>query len=267
MEISKLINPNILTAQHRKDLYLQFCSNKPIRHLVIDNFLNKDFATLISTHFPAMEEMKIHYHGINEKKSEHSDFNNLDLSFSQLHAALSSNVFIGWLKQVTTIEKLETIDDRLGYGLHQGGNNSFLDIHIDYNLHPLKKKYRKLNFILFFNQPWKTEWGGHLELWDEKVKNCVQSISPVFNRCVIFECSDVSYHGYSRIVVPAGITRKSYYQYYFIPIEDRIAFHDTIFKPRPQESTLKKLLTVTKDFSKNSAKNFFLKLGWKRFLK
>src|SRR6266498_2923371 len=114
----KLINPDILAQQHRKDLYMEFCSNKPIRHIVIDNFLDKDFATIISSHFPAVEEMKTHYRGINEKKSEHSDFSKLHTSFSQLHSVLSSDDFIGWLQQVTSIEKLEAINDRLGYGLH-----------------------------------------------------------------------------------------------------------------------------------------------------
>jgi Rps23 Pro-64 3,4-dihydroxylase Tpa1-like proline 4-hydroxylase len=266
MEKNKLLNPDLFLTQTKHDLTRQFYSNKPIRHVVIDNFLDKDFAYTISVHFPAVKEMKTHYHGINEKKSEHSDFSNLDIAFSRLHEELSSRYFTEWLTDVTSIQDLETIDDRLGYGLHQGANNSFLDIHIDYNLHPVKKRYRKLNFILFFNEKWENSWGGHLELWDEKVQNCIQSISPIFNRCVIFECSDISYHGYSRIIVPSDITRKSYYQYYFIPAENDISFHDTIFKPRPEESAIKKLLTPTKDFLKNSAKKLLLKLGLKNFL-
>jgi len=266
MEITKFLNPDLFHIQTKRVLSYQFNSNRPIRHLVVDDFLDENFARRIADHFPAVKEMKTHYHGINEKKSEHSDFSKLDFSFSRLHEELSSPLFIEWLTDVTSIKELQTIDDRLGYGLHQGANNSFLDIHIDYNLHPVKKRYRKLNFILFFNFQWEKNWGGHLELWDDKVLNCIQSISPVFNRCVIFECSDISYHGYSRITVPENITRKSYYQYYFIPAENDISFHDTIFKSRPEESAVKKLLTPTKDFLKNSAKKIFLKLGLKRFL-
>lgn len=266
MEKNKLLNPDLFLTQTIHDLNQQFYSNKPIHHLVIDNFLDINFAHIVCNHFPAVKEMKTHYHGINEKKSEHSDFNKLDIAFSRLHGELSSGHFIEWLTGVTSIKNLEPINDRLGYGLHQGANNSFLDIHIDYNLHPVKKKYRKLNVILFFNKQWDENWGGHLELWDEKVQNCIQSISPLFNRCVIFECSDISYHGYSRITVPGDITRKSYYQYYFTPAENDMSFHDTIFKPRPQESAIKKLLTPAKDFLKNSAKKTLLKLGLKKFL-
>ncbi|MDP4263023.1 MAG: 2OG-Fe(II) oxygenase [Bacteroidota bacterium] len=267
MQANNLFGPEVFDQTRSKELHIAFISNKPIHHLIIDNFLHKDIAGSIYAHFPPVEEMKTHYKGLNEKKAEHSDFSKLHDSFEQLHKELSSPAFITWLQAITGIDFLETINDRLGYGLHQGANHSFLDIHIDYNLHPIKKLHRKLNLIIFFNKQWEQGWGGHLELWDAEVKNCIQSIAPVFNRCVLFECSNISYHGYSRINVPEGITRKSFYQYYFTPVPDNISFHDTVFKPKPQESALKKISTYTKDYAKNSAKRILLKLGWKNFLK
>ena len=234
--------------------------NTPIPHIVIDGFLREDFALKLYDHFPSPEQMKVHYHGLNEKKSEHSDFSSLDSAFTELHAFLSSEPFRTWLSSLTTVPDLQTVNDRLGYGLHQGANNSFLDIHIDYNIHPVKKIYRKLNLILFLNKDWESAWGGNLELWDEKVETCVQSISPVFNRCVIFECSEKSYHGYSRITVPEKITRKSFYQYFFIEIPSHTEFHDTIFHPTPDQSLLKKGLTPIKEFLKNSVKKVLYRL-------
>ncbi|MBC7950116.1 MAG: 2OG-Fe(II) oxygenase [Chitinophagaceae bacterium] len=267
MQVNEMFRPGIFEDETVRQLQDAFRTIPPIRHLVIDNFLESSIAHSIYTHFPKMDAMNTHYKGINEKKAEHSDFTKLDQSFDRLHKELSSPSFINWLQTVTGIPHLETIEDRLGYGLHQGANNSFLDIHIDYNLHPIKKLYRKLNLIIFFNEVWENNWGGHLELWDAGVKNCIQSIQPTFNRCVIFECSNVSYHGYNMITVPEEITRKSCYQYYFIPVTDSVSFHDTIFKPRPQESLVKKAKTYTKDFVKNTAKKILMKLGWKSFLK
>jgi Rps23 Pro-64 3,4-dihydroxylase Tpa1-like proline 4-hydroxylase len=267
MKVNEVFNPVLFDERYSTELKALFCSNKPIRHLVIDQFLQPGLADAVYDHFPAIKQMNTHYKGINEKKAEHSDFANLNVAFQQLHKALSSTEFIAWIEKFTGIPALETIEDRLGYGLHQGANNSFLDIHIDYNLHPIKKMFRKLNLILFFNKQWENAWGGNLELWDKNVTTCVQSISPLFNRCVIFECSEFSYHGYNRITIPEGITRKSCYQYYFIPAPDDISFHDTTFKPRPKEHAVKKIATYAKEFAKNSAKKILLKLGWERFLK
>lgn len=261
------LNPELFDTAYSSTLKSSFDNAVPIRHVVIDQFLGNDFALQLFHHFPDIQEMKTKYNGINEKKSEHSDFRQLSSEFEQFRQTLASSDFLSWLERITGITHLESINDRLGYGLHQGANNSFLDIHIDYNLHPIQKKQRRLNLIVFLNKEWETYWGGELELWDKDVKKCIQQIAPVFNRCVIFECSNISYHGYSRISVPEGITRKSYYQYFFTPATTGLAFHDTIFKPRPQETAIKKLATHSKDFAKNLSKKVLLKLGFKRLLR
>lgn len=248
-------------------LHSDFNNGRPYKHVIIDNFLDPAFAKGISSHFPYLDAMKTRYNGLNEKKSESSDFTHLHENFDLLHAALSTPEFSGWISSWTKIANLHTISDRLGYGLHQGGNNSFLDIHIDYNIHPLKNLLRKLNLIIFFNETWLSHWGGNLEMWDDKVQKCIQSIQPSFNRCVIFECSEISYHGYNRISVPKDVTRKSYYQYYFTPVTSPINFHDTVFKTRPDESLFKKNATEFKEFAKNTLKRVFLKAGWKKFFR
>jgi hypothetical protein len=57
------------------------------------------------------------------------------------------------------------------------------------------------------------------------------------------------------------------YQYFFIPATDSISFHDTTFKPRPEDTGVKKMITYAKDFAKNSLKKLMVRIGWKRFLK
>lgn len=265
--MNPLVNSEHFRIESIASFKHDFNNNEPIRHVIIDNFLAASFATALYENFPLLANMKTHYRGINEKKSESSDFSKLHPHFEELHKALCSGDFIKWLSNWSGIESLQTINDRLGYGLHQGGNYSFLDIHIDYNLHPIKKLFRKLNLIIFLNQDWQQDWGGQLEFWDENVQRCIQSITPVLNRCVIFECSEVSYHGYKRMIVPENITRKSFYQYYFIPVTETVNFHDTTFKSRPEESLLKKISTSIKEWTKNSAKKILLRAGFEKYLK
>ena len=245
----------------------RFDENIPFRHIAIDGFLNVSFAKRIAAGFPPINSMKTHYSGINERKAEDTNFQILDSCFRELHKALSSVDFLNFISSLTGIHNLHTINDRLGYGLHQGADKSFLDIHIDYNIHPLQKMQRRLNLILFFNENWNVQWGGSLELWDPGVKNCVQSILPILNRAVIFECSEISYHGYSQMSLPENLTRKSYYQYFFTNPVQNIHYHDTVFKARPNEPYTKKISVPVKEFLKNRTKSLLLKLGLKRFLK
>ena len=90
------------------------------------------------------------------------------LGFLQLKKFLFDRQFIKKIEEISQIKNLQVIDDRFGQGLHQGGDDSFLDIHIDYNLHPVKKKQRRLNLLIFLNERWPTEWGGNARVLECK---------------------------------------------------------------------------------------------------
>ena len=260
-----MINTRLLDNEKIKELNNSFNNKVPFKFLTIDNFLNAELAEQIEAAFPSIDSMKVRYKGINENKAEDSSFEKFDPILQELNAFVHSQVMNEWISNITGLKNLSTINDRLSAGLHQGGNNSFLDIHIDYNIHPINKKQRKLNLLIFFNKDWKEEWGGQLELWDKK--NCFIKILPSFNRMVLFECNEISYHGYSKISCPDSFTRKSYYHYFFQPIAKGITYHDTIFLTKDSYSFRKKALTKSKEFLKNRIKLIFYKTGLHRFLK
>jgi Rps23 Pro-64 3,4-dihydroxylase Tpa1-like proline 4-hydroxylase len=246
-----------LTIEWKK----KFNSALPFRFLVIDNAIDLDLAENLSREFPSLEHMKVNYKGINEAKSEHSSFEDLHPDFLKIKEIFNSHEVTTLLESISGISTLQNIDDRYGYGLHQGGRHSFLDIHVDYNLHPTKKKQRRLNLILFLNKDWEPGWGGELEFWDKNVTRCLQSIQPIFNRCVIFECNEYSYHGYSKINCPEGVTRRSFYTYFFSEPAENLVFHDTIFRNKPNDSVLKKIIIPIKEFSKTVIKRLLYRIG------
>ena len=75
--------------------------------------------------------------------------------------------------------------------------------------------HRRLNLLLYLSPEWKPEWGGDIQLWDETVKNCEASFSPKFNRCVIFETNEISYHGVVPVSPSAPGPRQSFATYYY----------------------------------------------------
>jgi 2OG-Fe(II) oxygenase superfamily len=89
-----------------------------------------------------------------------------------------------------------------GGGLHVTEPAGWLNIHLDYDLHPRKPGYRRaLNFIVFLNQVWDESWGGKLILADA-MGTPVVSIKPEPGRLFAFEVSDISYHGVQLITGP-----------------------------------------------------------------
>jgi hypothetical protein len=62
--------------------------------------------------------------------------------------------------------------------------------------------------LIYLNKSWKQEYGGDLQLRGS-VNGDEYKISPLFNRCVILLMDDNTFHGYSRMTLPKGVTRKS----------------------------------------------------------
>lgn len=89
------------------------------------------------------------------------------------------------------------IDDPVahGAGLHYSVDQSFLQVHADYEVHPsLEGKERRLNLILFMHDEWRPGWGGELLLCDGTGKAVVE-IEPKPGRLAVFECGPASFHG------------------------------------------------------------------------
>jgi Rps23 Pro-64 3,4-dihydroxylase Tpa1-like proline 4-hydroxylase len=149
---------------------------------------------------------------------------------------LNSDEFLGWLQDVTQVEDELLGDEELfGGGLHQSVNGAFLNVHVDYNIHPTTKYHRRLNVLVYMNKAWKDEYEGHLELWDltEGKQDLIGKYAPEFNRCVIFETNEISFHGHPKqLKSPEGLTRKSIATYYYTKTrpENEIAdSHNTIY--------------------------------------
>lgn len=261
--------PNEISLKEEtlRELHSNFINAKPFPHIYIDDFLDEELATSLSANFPSLLEMDILYEGLNENKSEHSSFEKLHENFTKLKQMLSSQSFIKKIETISGIDNLAIINDRYGSGLHQGGNGSFLDIHIDYNLHPIEKKQRRLNLIIFLNKDWEKEWGGYLEFWNSNGTECAAAIKPQFNRCVLFISNTISYHGYSQIKCPGLVTRKSFYFYFFSQPEKKILFHDTVFTTPPNDDMYHKYRVKIKEIFKNNIKRFLYYSGLNKLLK
>jgi len=267
--MNPVFNPKWFTEEGIASLKKQFDNAKPYRHLYVDGLLDESFAETLLANFPKKEDMRRHYEGLNEKKSEGSNFEVYHESFTTLRKAISAKEFTDFLTKVTGIEELTLPEDFRGAGVHQGSDGSFLDIHVDFNIHPVLNLHRRLNFLLFLNKGWKDEFGGKLELWNADVTKCEAEILPIFNRVAIFETSDISYHGYDKINVPPGVFRNSFFAYFHTPIHDtsKVKYHDTVFKPRPTDTGAKKVKTHAKETVKNLVKGAMRTLGVTTFFK
>lgn len=218
-----------------------FLAAEPTRFFVIDDFLKPDFAHEVAECYPAYEQalaMGHQFNAVNEnRKVQITESERFPGPVRRLNDALASRAFIDSMVSITGIPKLLADSDLSGGGMHVMGSGGRLDVHVDFNLIRERGLYRRLNILVFFNEEWDERWGGAFELWDCEVKRCVFSAAPRFNRCVVFNTTESSFHGVKPIKAPAGVTRNSFASYYYTreAPEGLGDFHSTVFKARPDE--------------------------------
>jgi hypothetical protein len=225
-----------------EELHGRVRSADPFPHFVIDNFLDADFARLVHDSFPSLADARKTgrtFRTVNEKKkTQVTDSSQFAPPVLELSRLIQTPSWTRMLSEVFDIPNLLADDQLIGGGMHQTGPHGRLDVHVDFNFIAERQLHRRLNILIFLNPDWRPEWGGNLELWDRQVKRCHHSLAPLFNRCVVFETSEISFHGVSAVNCPADRSRKSFAAYYYTieaPAHWTGEAHDTIFRSRPGE--------------------------------
>jgi len=236
-------------TQASDTLAKQFLSADPFPHLVIDDFLDADFVSVLNANFPDISAKKKagseHIPVVLEDGSEAqlgkkwlSRERLVPLVYRRLYWELNSNPFVAILEKITGISGLLPDPHMRGGGVHRTGTGGYLKMHADFNKHPQFGLDRRLNLLIYLNEDWPAEYGGDLELWSTDMKRCVQKIAPIAGRCVIFATTTTSYHGHPHpMTCPSDRTRDSVALYYYSngrPDEERAEEHGTLWQKIPQ---------------------------------
>ncbi len=198
----------------------EYSNNLPFSYIKIDNFLNEELVQKIQQEFPRDFSNWWEYNNPIEVKLANDDINNFDENIKKIFYLLSSKKLVEIFSKITGIENLEYDPYLHGAGLHAHPRNGRLNIHLDYEKHPiLEDKERRLNIILFLNKEWKEEWNGDNQLWDRTMSQCKVKTFPKFNKAIIFQTNDISWHGVpDKIICPEDIYRISLAYYYISPL-------------------------------------------------
>lgn len=191
----------------------EFKNNQPYEHIYIDDFCDSIALrqAVLAIPDPSVSNVNKSRDFIFAKnKYEKAEFAGIHIGFQQLYEDLMSDRFCSFLNALTGEDVF--VDPAFhGGGLHQGGMDSFLNMHVDFNYHPNHCHwFRNLNILLYLNQNWKESYGGELKLIDGRSEDRkLYKIEPLFNRAVIMFTRNYTLHGYDRINFPLGQYRRS----------------------------------------------------------
>lgn len=218
----------------------KFRTSKPFSYVVIDDFFIQETADVIASSFPSHDDSvwTVSYDNPVEKKKACSHWDKFPASIYNALFYLCSKEFATELNQITGNHMI--IPD---YGLHGGGMHSHnrggkLNIHKDYSLHPKLPLMRNYNLIVYMTPEWNPSWGGGLEFWshDEETqqpKECVTKIENKFNRAVLFDTTQNSWHGLpEELTCPENVARRSLATYYLSYVSSKAeSRHRALYAP------------------------------------
>ncbi len=220
----------------------RYKNSVPFPNIYFEDFFNPIFLESVLNEFPDLSKRNDVQMFENEKEKKlagkgERHFGGATKSFMHY---LNSEPFLNFLQILTGIKE-PLIGDPYFYGggQHEIKRGGLLKVHADFNKHQKLGLDRRINVLVYLNQNWKEEYGGHFELWDSKMEKCEKKILPKFNTMAIFSTTDFSYHGHpDPLNCPEGMSRKSLALYYYSngrpahEINDDLGEHGTLFQKR-----------------------------------
>ncbi len=235
-----MVNPKVTDTA--AELAVRFQNDPPFRHVVIDDFLRADYCDELLRQFPPFERGNARNEaGELGAKSTVEKIRELGRPYAALDDLIQTRGFLDLISKITGIPGLLYDPWYFGGGTHENREGQDLDAHVDFNRHPVERWHRRLNLIVYLNHEWQDDWGGSLELHSDPraADDVVRLVTPLFNRAVIFETTEWSWHGFSRITLPErkkDISRKSIALYFYTierPRDELADTHSTIYVDRP----------------------------------
>jgi SAM-dependent methyltransferase len=234
---------NQAALQNALDIQHRFNSSSPFRHVEVDHFLTEDACEQLLHEFPVFDKKyALNEHGEVGGKAVVERVSGVSPFYKKFYGYINSKEFLDALSDLTGIPDLIADETLFGGGTHENRHGQGLDVHVDFNIDERRMLHRRLNLLIYLNHEWDESWGGLIELhsnpWNQSV-NEVKRFAPLFNKAVIFETNEYSWHGFERIELPEDkrhLSRKSFSIYLYTkdrPAEEVVAPHTTFYVPAP----------------------------------
>lgn len=265
-----MIAPGILARSD--ELRAEYQSAKPFRYLCLDGFLTPDMAERLRVEFPPFDPDRARNEmGEVGGKAVNTDLRNIGPAYREFYDYMRSPAFLDAMSRILGIPDLLFDPAMYGGGTHENLDGQELDPHIDFNYDPVRKLHRRLNLLIYLNEEWDLSWGGGIELhsdprdWDHDE---VKAFNCEFNRGVIFETNEHSWHGFQRIRLPEGkrkLSRKCISVYLYTkhrPKEEIAPPHGTFYVQRPLPKRIVTGRTLTAEDVDEIKRLLIFRDGW-----
>ncbi len=171
----------------------------------IDDFLKEEIIETISNNWldPNNPDWNTAHPKVNGKKNileqGMKGLSKLELmpkAIAEVIAHLHTKDFTDQIGKLLEMENLIADEAMRWSGMRTMIPGSFQLIHSDARKSPETGLRKELTVLVYTQPNYNSEKDtGHLEIWDDNMKECIHRIAPKYNSAIIFLNSDTSYHG------------------------------------------------------------------------
>jgi hypothetical protein len=181
----------------------EYQTKLPYPYMVQDSFLKEDFSLKLQKEILDISADRWdRYNNPFEQKFTLRDKYTFPENLKRLFDEFTDSVFVKRLSDLVGYTLLLDTT-RNFWGVHTYGPGDKLDIHVDAGFHPTLGFKKQVTLGLYLSYEWKEEYGCALEVWkgdscanpEAKLIEKVASITPMFNRLILFTCNDYAWHG------------------------------------------------------------------------
>src|ERR1700682_11769 len=248
-----MIHPDVIGRA--AEIQLEFQQAKPFRHVAIDNFQLPENCESLLRDFPVFDEKSAPNElGLICRKAVVERVLDISPFYKAFYKYINSAPFLDAMSKLTGIRDLIADKTLFGGGTHNNLSGQGLDVHMDFNIDERNMLHRRINLLIYLNKEWEEAWGGAIELHSDPYNATTDqtaSFLPLFNRAVIFETNEYSWHGFRRIALPPDkqhLSRKSFSIYLYTkdrPAEEVVGATTTFYLPQPLPANLRVGHTLT----------------------
>jgi len=203
-------DPAVVAALREKYLAAQ-----PFQHVILDGVFPDEQLRTVIADFAQVKHNGKYFDDTTQLKFSCDQWELFPHSTLEAITFLNCGTFVNFLAELTGIGTLTSDPYLHGGGMHETFPGGFLKMHTDFNFHKILRLDRRINAIVYLNEGWQPDWGGHLVLANRAMSTQI-SVEPVFNRMVVFNTNDHSFHGQpDPLKFPRGGSRKSLAMYYY----------------------------------------------------
>ncbi|HUI78444.1 MAG TPA: 2OG-Fe(II) oxygenase [Bryobacteraceae bacterium] len=212
----------------------EFHRTPGVPSFVVEDLLPREYALAIHAAFPPVDRLVLKK-TLGQLKYVGYQMDTYDPLLEEAIYAFQDPRIVRAVSEITGIRELLPDGKLYAGGISLMTQGQYLNPHLDNSHDKDRNHYRVLNLLYYVTPDWRDDFGGHLELWDRGPGHPQRTVHSRFNRLVVMQTDERSWHSVSKVLEDGRRCCVSNYYFSPHPAGRDASYHVTSFRGWPEQ--------------------------------